>query len=183
MWMTSSFLDKQRRALLPTALIICTTMLVLPSLAAVEQAPAPQAAPDSPRPSRTPSLTGIRGEGGGGTRVRPTVELKAVVVRRIDERMGQLAGPQFVKEAEEPYYIEVQTQASLGNLARSSAPVILLNGERLLNTRATGDHTLVAFLPNLKMLRDTNTVAVVWLGDQQTKTKRPLSFSLKDVAR
>ena len=115
--------------------------------------------------------------------MRPTVELRSVVVRRIDEKMEKLAGQQFVKAAEEPYYVEVQTQASLGNLARSSLPVILLNGEKLLNTRATGERTLVAFLPNLRMLRDPNTVAVVWLGDEQTKTKRPLIFALRDVAR
>jgi hypothetical protein len=115
--------------------------------------------------------------------VRPSVELKSVVVRRIDAKMEKLAGQQFVKAAEEPYYVEVQTQTSLGNLARSSAPVILLNGEKLLNTRATGDHTLVAFLPNLKSLKDVNSVAVVWLGDEQTKTRHPLTFALNDVNR
>ncbi len=181
MWMTSNFLDKQWRALPSAVLIICAGALA--SFAAARQAPAPQVAPDSPRPARARPVTGGRGEGVSGTRVRPTVELKTVIVRRIDEEMGKLAGPQFLKAAEEPYYIEVQTQASLGNLARSSLPVILLNGEKLLNTRATGDRTLVAFLPNLKMLRDANTVAVVWLGDEQTKTIRPLTFGLRDVAR
>ncbi len=101
----------------------------------------------------------------------------------MDEKRAKLAGPEFAKSAEEPYYIEVQTQTSLGNLAQSSLPVILLNGENLLNTRALGDRTLVAFLPNLKMLKDLNTVGVVWLGDKKTMSKRPLTFERKDVVR
>jgi hypothetical protein len=111
------------------------------------------------------------------------VELKAVVVRRLDEKTRKLADPQFLKEADEPLSVEVKTQASLGNLARSSLPVIVVNGRKLLNTRAIDDYTLVAFLPNLQMLKDSNTVAVVWLGDERTETKRPLTFTAKEIAR
>lgn len=183
MWMTSNFLDRPRRALLATVLIISGGAYARPSLAATQQVAPPPVAPDSPRPASARPLTGGRGQETAGPHVRPSVELKSVVVRRIDAKMEKLAGQQFVKAAEEPYYVEVQTQTSLGNLARSSAPVILLNGEKLLNTRATGDHTLVAFLPNLKSLKDVNSVAVVWLGDEQTKTRHPLTFALNDVNR
>ncbi len=183
MWTTLSFLDRERHAVCGTALAIFAGMLAVAAFGDERQATTPQIAPDSPRPARTRQAGEGRGEGPGETHVRPSVELKSVIVRRMDEKRAKLAGPEFAKSAEEPYYIEVQTQTSLGNLAQSSLPVILLNGENLLNTRALGDRTLVAFLPNLKMLKDLNTVGVVWLGDKKTMSKRPLTFERKDVVR
>jgi hypothetical protein len=177
MSMTLSFLAKFGRNHL-AALVLCTCV-ALPVGARAQT----EVAPDSPRPaSARPPFSG-RGVEAAQPPARPTVELKSVTVRRVDEKMAKLAGPQFMHAAEEPFYVEVQTQASLGNTARSSLPVILLNGERLLNTRATGDRTLVAFLPNLKSLKDSNTVAVVWLGDSTTKTRQPLTFALRDIVR
>jgi hypothetical protein len=117
------------------------------------------------------------------TNSRRTVELKTVTVRRVDERTKRYVSREFLRTASEPLYIEVQTARPLGNLARGAAPVILLNSERLLDTRATSPSRLIAFLPDRERLKETNRVAVVWLGDRATQTRRPLTFRLEDIRR
>lgn len=110
-----------------------------------------------------------------------TIELKAVVVGRVTEKYAKLAGPEFMKTAEDPIYIEVQTAKPLGNVWRDSAPVILLNDERLIDTWPVGADLLVAFLLNRKKLQDVNTVAVEWVGEQAPT--KILTFKLDDVHR
>lgn len=112
-----------------------------------------------------------------------TVELKSASVRHLDEKMKAMAGAEFLKAAREPLSIEVKTVNPLGNLSRSSLPVIVLNGEKLPGTRATNQTTLVAFLPDRSMLKDSNTIAVVWLGDERTRTKYPLTLKLEEIFR
>src|SRR6266436_10054079 len=86
-------------------------------------------APDAPRPTPPPSQAETRPT---LTRSNETksVELKSVVVRRLDEKLRTLAGPEFHKTATEPLAIEVQTQQPLGNLAVASSPIIVFNDEK-----------------------------------------------------
>jgi hypothetical protein len=112
------------------------------------------------------------------------MELKSVSVHRLDSTLAKFAGPAFIKTASDPFAIEVQTQKPLGNLARTSSPVIILNGDKFTDTWAIGKDKLVAFLPDLKRIKDTNTVAAVWLGNEElTMTRSPLIFRAEDVKR
>ena len=111
------------------------------------------------------------------------VELESVSIRRLDADQEKIAGKEFLGGSKEPLVINVTTVKPLGNTQRSSGPVIVLNGQNLLNTRPTGQHTLLAFLPDRKALKATNTVAVVWLGDEQTRTKHPLTLTLAEISR
>ena len=184
MWTTSKF-----RAERPS----CVAMLFVAGALAIWAGPTPagaqessqsQSAPDAPRAARpTPPRQG-KGEGKVSTRiVRTPVEIKAVSVVRLDADLEKMAGKEFLSRAEQPLAINVRTEKPLGNTQRSSGPVIVFNGQNLLNTRATGQQTLVAFLPDRKVLKPTNTIAVVWLGDEQTRTKRPLTLKLEDIPR
>jgi hypothetical protein len=185
MWMTSSFrAERTRRA----ALLFVAGALALSGLALAtqtrSQGSSSQIAPDAPRPARpTPPRPG-KGEGKASTQIlRTPVELTTVSVRRLDADLKKMAGQEFLSKAEEPLAIDVHTARPLGNTQRSSAPVIVLNGKNLLNTRAVGQQTLVAFLPDRKVLKQTNTIEVVWLGNEQTRTKHPLTLRLEDVPR
>lgn len=172
MWTTLS--SRARR--FPPGVISLALTVCLPALPAAQQV----VAPDAPRPARVqpkprpPTST---------YEIKRPVQLRAVTVGRLTSRMRELAGAEFVKAARDPLFIEVKTAAgALGKPAMSAAPVILLNGERLLNTRAAGRDTLVAFLPDHERIRDENTVAVVWLGKQEpTLTRRPLTFRRADI--
>lgn len=167
MWTTSNFRVRQ--------FCVCTVLLaavgaLFGSLAmAAEIIP-----PDAPRvrPETEPARKVFMAAEPIGA-----VELKTVRVRHVDESDAHRAGVAFMKSAREPYAIEVQTEKPLGNVWRDAAPVIVLNGERLLDTLPVGEDRLIAYVPDLKGFRDTNHVAVEWLGEQQsTKTRRPLTF-------
>jgi hypothetical protein len=150
--------------------------------AGAQEASQPQSAPDAPRPARPAPPRPGRVEGKVSTRiVRTSVEIQAVSVIRLDTDLKKLAGKEFLSKAEEPLAINVRTEKPLGNTQRSSSPVIVFNGQNLLNTRSTGQQTLVAFLPDRKLLKPKNTIAVVWLGDEQTRTRRPLTLKLEDI--
>ncbi|HEV1993521.1 MAG TPA: hypothetical protein VGR03_04245 [Candidatus Acidoferrum sp.] len=180
MWMTSNFRGRACwLSFLQAALVLWTPPPA--SAAKAQQTTAPQIAPDSPRPS-----VARRRPAGGGKELSVkamTVELKSASVRHLDEKMKAMAGAEFLKAAREPLSIEVKTVNPLGNLSRSSLPVIVLNGEKLPGTRATNQTTLVAFLPDRSMLKDSNTIAVVWLGDERTRTKYPLTLKLEEIFR
>jgi hypothetical protein len=118
-----------------------------------------------------------------GTELFQSVELKSVVVRRLDAALEKLAGPEFRKTATDPLAVEVQTRKPLGNLSGASSPLIVLNGEKFTDTWATGKDRLVAFLPNRSKIKSTNTVAVVWVGREATMTKQPLTFRAQDVVK
>lgn len=183
MWMTSSFRADPKSRLQP--LLMAAFIAALAALTFVGQEVAnasvvAQIAPDAPRPAkpqpaveRPPSRP----------YPRASVELKSVLARPLDEAMKKLAGAEFLRQATNPLYIQVQTEKPLGSLDRTAAPVIILNGEKLLDTRATAQDTLVAFLPDRQKLKDANTVEVVWLGDRATRTKKPLTFRREDVGR
>jgi hypothetical protein len=169
MWMTSNSRADRRR--------IATIVGVL-LLAARGTAFAQQAAPDMPRPA-LPQAAKVKP--GFTEGYRAPVELESVQVRKVNEERAKLAGKEFMQRASNPLYLEVRTRAPLGNLERSAAPVILLNNEPLLNTRPVGQNRLIAFLPNSEKLKETNSVAVVWLGDRHTRSKRPLTFQREEV--
>lgn len=176
MWMTSNFPARLRSLIL---LLICLAsgMAVL-SCSGAMGAKIP---PDAARPSQT---TGQRPPSRDYSNQRTPVELKSVVVRRLDAALEKLAGPGFLRTATEPLAIEVQTQQPLGDLSRTSSPVIILNGEKFPDTWAVGQNKLVAFLPDRRRIKETNTVAAAWLGnEEQSMTKSPLTFKSEDVKR
>ncbi len=114
------------------------------------------------------------------------MELESVRIEWLaaDSLYAQMAGPAFVEAAEDPVVVRVVTSRPLGNLTRTSSPLIVLNGERLMYTWAHGPRILVAFRPDLGWLRDANTVSVEWLGDEErTRTREPLTFTREQVER
>jgi hypothetical protein len=158
--------------------VVLLALVVLAGMSAVYAQPVP---PDAPRPA--PPEPKTQRSAGGRAALGP-VELKDVVVGRVTGRYATLAGAEFMKTARDPIYIEVQTVTPLGNLARDSAPVILLNDQRLKTTRAIGADRLVAILPDRDRLKDVNTVAVEWVGERPpTKSPRPLTFRREDVPK
>jgi hypothetical protein len=156
-------------------------MAFLVCVAAAERAPAQApVAPDAPRPAPTTpkqkAVTNLH-------ELKRPVGLVAVTVGRLTPAMERLAGPEFVKTASDPLFIEVKTApGALGKPPMASMPVIVLNGEPLLDTRGGGPDTLVSFLADRGRIKDTNSVAVVWLGRQErTMTERPLTFRRGDI--
>ncbi len=141
-----------------------------------------QVAPDSPRPARQAPQT-TRPSVVQSDKVQ-TVELRSVTVRSPTAEQRKLASEDFWKSADEPLLIEVRTLAPLGDLTRTSSPVIVLNGKQLSETIPFGRDRLIAFLPDRKLIRRTNTVAVEWLGDERlTRSRRPLVFNSRDINR
>lgn len=178
MWTTSSFrVEARRRGFLLLLVSVC--------FAAAIAAQKPRStdidvAPDAPRPARPqpkPRSLATNYE------IKRPVELRSVTVGRVTKRMEALAGEAFLKSAKNPIYIQVRTAPGvLGKPALAAAPVILLNGERLLSTRSAGPDALVAFLPDRGKLQETNSVAVVWIGKQEpTLTRKPLRFRRTDI--
>jgi len=140
----------------------------------------PPVPPDAPRPAP--------GQPGGkplptNYEVKKPVELRSVLVGRVTKERTAAAGSEFLRSAKDPLFIEVTTAPGvLGKPAVGAAPLIVLNGQRLLSTRSAGTDKLIAFLPDREAIREKNTVAVVWLGKQEpTMTKEPLTFSRSDV--
>lgn len=138
-----------------------------------------QVAPDAPRqaPIEIPQRAQLVPQASAST-----LELKAVAVRKLDERDRKMVSVQFLKDAREPLAIEVRTQRALPKEPRTSSPVIVLNGERLLDTWVMLPDTLVAFLPNRSKLKDENLVAAEWIGiEEATRSRQPLRFTREQV--
>jgi len=157
MSMTSS----SRVSILPLALLLSGCRVVAPD----SPRPAPVQA-SKPRPAAPVSLE--------------SAELKSVQARRFDPARDQRFGRK-IKAPGAAVRIDVRTARSLGNLAGSAAPVILVNGERLLDTFPIAQDHLVAIHPDRAKLREINEVKVVWLGRHQPETQRPLTFRLGDI--
>jgi hypothetical protein len=148
------------------------------------RAPTPTVAPDAPLAAlpapeaRPPSLD--------RSQLTKPVELKSVAVYRLDREtpLARLASRQFLKTAQDPLVIDVRVLEPLDPLPRTSWPVIVLNGRHLKNTRVGVDANdrLIAFLPDRRQVKRVNTVAVVWIGNEElTLTKRPLTFKATDI--
>jgi hypothetical protein len=172
MWMILSSLGKVGRQA-----GICIFLGIL--FFALSEAMSQDIAPDAPRPARAavkPPKSSVQSSPSG------PVELRSVTVRRLDAKHEKLAGPEFLRTATEPLEIEVRTQRPLGNLTRTSSPVIVLNGKQLSETIPLPPDRLVAFLPDRKMIRTSNSVRVEWLGDEAlTRSRRSLIFRSRDV--
>ena len=110
------------------------------------------------------------------------LEIRSVRVSRVDQRTAKLAGDEFMRKATQPLVIEVRTVQPLGDLTRTSSPVIVLNGEVLSETIPLVPNRLVAFLPDRRTLKETNSVTVVRLGQEDlTRSRRTVTFTSRSI--
>ena len=181
MWTTSNF-----RAEVPRVVVLLAGLALTGAFACATplRAPAgPRLAPDAPRPAR-PAPEAGQTRPGRSEPVTP-VELRSATVRRLrGDDLARMAGPRFMAEAREPLVLEVKTEKPLGNLARTSSPLIILNGKALPDTWAISQDTLIAFLSDRGALarEGANTIEVAWLGDEgRTLTRRPLTLRAEDL--
>lgn len=145
------------------------------------------AAPDAPRLTKPTPVSEARPQSIDRSQLVKPVELQSVSVYKMDEKMAKLAGKNFLRIAKDPLVIEVLVVEQIDPTPRASSPAIVLNGQTLINTRlhpvGNGDK-LVAFLPDHKLIKERNTVAVVWLGNESlTLSKLPLTFKATDIAK
>jgi hypothetical protein len=177
MWTTSNF---HADSLVGRSITV-SGVLLFAALGFSQELPS-QTAPDAPRPARLQAKEPQRAT---TYEVKRPVELRSVVVGRLtkEKEMERLAGTEFLITAKDPLFIQVKTVPGiLGKPSMGAAPLILLNGERLLSTRGSSRDTLVAFLPDRKKIKDTNSVAVMWIGKQEhTRTRKPLTFRRSDI--
>ena len=175
MWTTSNSPDNRRTL---ANLVVGCIVVGLASCATAH-------APDSPRPAkavsqdRPPAVVSAKKE-----KPAKPPELHSVKVTRFDPAMARLAGPRFMIIATNPLMIDVRISWPLVMLPPTSSLVIVLNGTRLHDTWVHPDerNRLVAFLPNRTLVRDRNTVNVVWIGREHTTlTQRPLTFAAADI--
>jgi hypothetical protein len=148
-----------------------------------QESAAAQSAPDAPRSAPDIAKQQLPAQDQRFQMISKSMELKSVSVRRADQTHKNMAGQPFLKEATDPLVVEVQTQQDLPREPRTGSPIIVLNGEKLVDTWAILPNTLIAFLPNQRKLKEINSVAVVWLGNEDlTLTKRPLTFKRSDIS-
>jgi hypothetical protein len=177
MWMTLSFrgdgpLAHLRASVVFGGLLVCS-IYSAPRIAAQE------AAPDAPRPARPARVSSTPSK---GSVPRKPVEIRSVKVSRVNATTAKLAGEEFLRRASDPLVIEVRTQEPLGDLTRTSSPVIVLNGETLSETIPLAPNRLMAYLPDRKNIRRTNSVAVAWLGAEEiTKSRRTVTFKADSI--
>jgi hypothetical protein len=179
MWMTSNFPARERSFVRLFACSAFAVFLACSTHSGFGVALAQETAPDAPRPARSSKVQPTT----PGRRSQPkTVEIKSVTVGRLDGSTTKLAGVDFMRSATDPLVIEVRTEGPLGDLTRTSSPVIVLNGETLSETIPLMPNRLIAFLPNRRFIKDTNTVVVVWLGQEElTRSRRALTFRSRDI--
>ena len=116
--------------------------------------------------------------------LQEAVELESVYIGPIDPVYAKYASPQFLATSSSPLALAVTTQAPIDMEARTSWPVIELNGKIVKNSRVVAEKydMLIAFLPDRSLIKSRNTVAVVWVGNEElTRTKTPLVFGLEDI--
>lgn len=185
MWMILRFPDKLRHSL---TLFGCFALMASlftschPQEGVYIVPQGPDYAHDAPRPAKLP--TEEKPAPIDNSQLRRPVELKSVSVRKLDSKMAELAGAQFLKAATDPIVIMIQARYLFDPLPRTSSPVIVLNGRKLMNTRGFvgASDKLVAFLPDRSLIKDINTVRVFWVGNEElTTTKRPLTFRVEDI--
>ncbi|MFL6388949.1 MAG: hypothetical protein ACJ71U_15820 [Terriglobales bacterium] len=111
-----------------------------------------------------------------------TIELAGVHFRRMDKTMVQMAGPQFMKQAREPFAMEVETANPLPKTPRNTSAILIVNGEKILDTWMVLPNKLIAFFPDSRKIRESNSVAAAWTGAEATsQTRKPLTFRRQDV--
>lgn len=145
---------------------------------------ASEIAPDAPREALPPAGPAAPPEEAAKP-LGPT-ELQAAWIRELDAELEALAGSQFLSRATAPLAVEVQAQEPFDPTPRTSWPVIVLNGQKLKNTRGlrSAPDKLVAFLPDHKLIQEINSVEVVWIGNEDsTRTQSPVRVEAKDIVR
>ena len=148
-------------------------VLLLLLAAGCASTPAPQEAqlaPDAPQPAikeperRPPSTEANVSQ----------IELASVRVRRLDDQLIKLAGPQFVRTARDPVAVEATTTSALPRPLGAGSPALIINGQLYPDTWFVGPNRLIAFIVDRASLRDNNTAEAVWIG---TDTRsRPFPF-------
>jgi hypothetical protein len=170
---TSSALDRPRAGLLRLALLLCAAACGSPPAAPqarVQELAGGAEAPRAPAPRRPrPPSDTVR------QHHRPFA-LRSAAVHRAEPELRRLGGARFAQTAAQPIAIEVRVAEPIDRRPRDSAPVIVLNGRRLESTqlRPGTDDQLVALLPDRSLLRNTNEITVVWLGNERQTAGRPL---------
>ena len=178
MWTTLNFLANQLRlkrvfAILTFAVVLACSLYLTSGLAAPQDV-----APDAPRPARPTKASST----GGRYSLPKPLEIRSVRVARVDQRTAKLAGDEFMRKATQPLVIEVRTVQPLGDLTRTSSPVIVLNGEVLSETIPLVPNRLVAFLPDRRTLKETNSVTLVRLGQEDlTRSRRTVTFTSRSI--
>lgn len=179
MWMTLNSHAEGYRLGRRCVKLVFAMFVICSSYSASSVALAQEVAPDAPRPARPRKDASTHFKSVGP---RKRVELKSVKVVRVDKNTAKLAGVDFMTRAQDPLMIEVRTQDPLGDLTRTSSPVIVLNGEVLSETIPLLPNRLIAYLPDRKAIRISNTVSVVWLGAEEiTRSRRPLTFRSNSI--
>ncbi len=106
------------------------------------------------------------------------IELASVRVRRLDDQLARLAGPQFVRTARDPVAIEATTTSALPPPLGASSPALIINGQLYPDTWYVGPNRLIAFIEDRASLRANNTAEAVWIGTgDSTRSSRPFPFS------
>ena len=152
-------------------------VLLLLLAAGCASTPAPQVvqvAPDAPQPAiqeqqrRPPSAESKVSR----------IELASVRVRRLDDQLIKLAGPQFVRTARDPVAVEATTTSPLPRPLGAGSPALIINGQLYPDTWLVGTNRLIAFIEDRAKLRDSNTAEALWIGaDDNTRSSRPFPFS------
>lgn len=153
--MSNSRVDRRALALV---LLLCSACATAP------------VAPDAPRmrkvsaPERTPPAVSPRDE---------RVEIESAVVRRASEHPELLQGLTLdPSRAADLLLIDVRTEQPLGDIQRSASPVIVLDGEPLLDTKPVDIRRLVAAVSAERLRASEHTLAITWLGAEATTTSR-----------
>ena len=139
-----------------------------------------QVAPDSPRPAAAAPET--RPEPAPAARDsgppdRP-IELTAVRIHRPDSGLIRLAGPSTPQAARDLLVIDVQTRDTLPSVPRTGSVALVVNGRLLPGTWALLPNRLIAFVTDRHAFQDTNSVAAVWIGNEEnTRSRNPLRIS------
>ena len=137
--------------------------------------------PDSPRPAR--EVSDDRPPSVDRTQLTRPVVVHSVAATRVDAELARHAGAYFMKNAPEPLAIQVVVGEPIDPLERASSPAIVINGHVLSDTRVYGKQGtgLIAFLPDRKLIRDTNIVVVQWIGNEDATRSRELTFKASDI--
>ena len=171
MWMTWNSRAERPRLLAHAALAALLAMAACHS-------PSAERAPDAPRPARDATVYPQSNVPASPVNQDRPVELRSVRVAAVrgDSLLERLAGT--LRESRTAFAVDVITAEPLGNTAVDALPAILLNGERLGETRPLPPDRLILVLPDAQRLRAPVQVTVEWLGrGERTRTTRPLTIT------
>ncbi len=112
-----------------------------------------------------------------------SVELRSATLIPLDEALRQLVGEAFLKTASAPLAVDVRTVEPLNPAARTSWPVVVLNGQPIEHTQMDPKEAnrLVAFLPDRSRVRPRMRVEVYWVGNEAlTRTREPIAVRVAE---